>query len=241
MLVAWAVAAGATPVPEAIRVCEQLVDVAGREHPMVLSELAVLRAMRGEIDDARVLIDRARALALERMRGRSPMLIVARARASVELTAGDPGAAEHELHVALDLARAAGLREPVAQTAARLSLLAVHRDPAAAELLASLSRDNAPTESVAAQALWRAAMARVTASRNAHEEAERLAREAIRLAPTEMPNLRADLLVDLAEIPLARGDRTSATPMIADATELYERKGNLVSAAQARSLAGRPD
>ena len=83
MLVAWAVAAGATPVPEAICVCEQLVDVAGREHPMVLSDLAVLRAMRGEIDDARVLIDRARALALERMRGRSPMLIVARARASV--------------------------------------------------------------------------------------------------------------------------------------------------------------
>ena len=125
MLVAWAVAAGATPVPEAICVCEQLVDVAGREHPMVLSDLAVLRAMRGEIDDARVLIDRARALALERMRGRSPMLIVARARASVELAAGDLGAAEQELHVALDLARAAGLREPVAQTAARLSLLAV--------------------------------------------------------------------------------------------------------------------
>jgi tetratricopeptide (TPR) repeat protein len=241
MLVAWAVAAGATPVPEAICVCEQLVDVAGREHPMVLSELAVLRAMRGEIDDARVLIDRARALALERMRGRSPMLIVARARASVELAAGDFSAAEHELHVALDLARAAGLREPVAQTAARLSLLAVQRDPAEAALLASLSRDNAPAESVAAQALWRAATARVTASRNAYEQAQRLAREAIGLVPAEMPNLRADLLVDLAEIPLARGDRTRATAMIADAIELYERKGNLASAAQARSLAGRAD
>jgi tetratricopeptide (TPR) repeat protein len=242
MLLAWAVAAGATPVPEAIRVCEQLVDVAGREHPMVLSELAILRAMRGEIDDARVLIDRARALALERMRGRSPMLILARARASVELAAGDLGAAEQELRVALDLARAAGLREPVAQTAARLSLLAVQRDPAEAELLASLSRDNAPAESVAAQALWRAAMARVTASRNAHGgEAERLAREAIGLVPAELPNLRADLLVNLAEIPLARGDQTGATPMLADAIELYERKGNLVSAAQAHSLAGRPD
>jgi len=29
--------------------------------------------------------------------------------------------------------------------------------------------------------------------------------------------------------------------MIADAIELYERKENVVSAAQARSLAGRPD
>ena len=78
----------------------------------------------------------------------------------------------------------------------------------------------------------------MTASRNAHGEAERLAREALRLVPAEMPNLRADLLVDLAEILLARGDRTGATPMVADAIELYERKGNLVSAAQARSLAG---
>jgi tetratricopeptide (TPR) repeat protein len=238
MLVAWAVAAGARPVPEAIRVCEQLVDAAGREHPMVLSELAVLRAMRGEIDDARALIDRARALALERMRGRSPMLIVARARGSVELAAGDLGAAEHELYLALDLARDAGLRDSVAQTAARLSLLAVQRDPAEAGLLASVSRDNAPAESVAAQALWRAATARVTASRNAHGEAERLAREAIRLVPAEMPNLRADLLVELVEILLARGDRNGAMPMVADAIELYERKGNLTSAAQARSLAG---
>ena len=101
------------------------------------------------------------------------MLIMARAQASVELAAGDLGAAEHELHVALDLGRDAGLREAVAQTAARLSLLAVQRDPVEAELLASLSRDNTPKERVAAQALWQAATARVTASRNAHGEAER--------------------------------------------------------------------
>jgi ADP-ribose pyrophosphatase YjhB (NUDIX family) len=166
------------------------------------------------------------------------MLIVARAWASVELAAGALGAAEHELHVALDLARDAGLLEEVAQTAARLSLLAVLRDPAEAELLVALSRDNAPAESVAAQALWPAATARVTASRDEHAQAERLAREAIRLVPAEMLNLRAELLFDLAEILLARGDRTGATPTVADAIELHERKGNLASAAQARSLPG---
>jgi hypothetical protein len=164
------------------------------------------------------------------------MLIVARAWAGVELAAGALGAAEHKLRVALELARDAGLREEIAQTAARLSLLAVLRDPAEAELLAALSRDNAPAESVAAQALWRAATARVVASRNEHAEAGRLAREAIGLVPAEMLNLRADLLVELAQILLARGDRTGATPTLADAIELYERKGNLASAAQARSL-----
>src|SRR5215207_2570789 len=54
MLVAWAVAGGPIPVPEAIRACQQLVEVADREHPAVLASAATLRAMLGEIDDARV-------------------------------------------------------------------------------------------------------------------------------------------------------------------------------------------
>lgn len=240
MLVAWAAVAGPTPVPEAIRVCEQLVDVGGREHPMVLSDLAILRAMLGEIDDARVLIERARALALERMRGPSPMLIMASARASMELVAGDLGAAEHELRVALDLARDVGLREAVAQTAAQLSLLVVRRDPADAAQLASVSRESAPAESVAAQALWRAATARALATRAEHGEAERLARRAVPLVPAEMLNLRADLLVSLGEILSTGGDETPATSVIGEAVELYERKGNLASAARARSLGCSP-
>lgn len=238
MLLAWAVVAGPTPVREAIGVCQQLVDVAGREHPMVLSDLAILRAMLGDIDEARALIDRARTLALERMRGRAPMLIVASARASIELSAGDLRAAERELLVALELALDLGLRENIAQTAARLSLLAVRRDTERAELLASVSRENAPAESVATQALWRAAAARVMASRNAIAEAERVAREALGLVPTQMLNLRADLIALLAELLAASGDQNAAMPLTAEAIALYERKGNLVSAARARSLIG---
>ncbi|MGH2499896.1 MAG: hypothetical protein ACRDF0_07390 [Candidatus Limnocylindria bacterium] len=234
MLAAWAVTAGPTPVTEAIRACEQFVEVAGREHPMVLSDLATLRGMLGEIDDARALLERARELALERMRGRSPMMLVALARASVELAAGDVDAAERELGAALELARAVRLRDTVAQTAARLSLAAVQRDAARAERLAALSRDNAPAESVAAQALWRAATARVTASHNRRKEARALATEAVRVVPTEMPNLRADLLVVLAEILLPDGEATGATRAIDEAIDLYERKGNLVAAARAR-------
>jgi len=234
MLVAWALTAGPTPVPEAIRVCEQLVDVGGREHPMVLSELAILRAMLVEVEDARALVERARALARERMREPSPMLILARARASVELAAADLGSTERELRVALDLARDVGLRDALAQTAAQLSLLVVRRDRAEAADLASLSRESAPAESVAAQALWRAATARMLAEADEHREAERLAREAVRLVPAEMLNLRADLLVTLAEVVRAGGNETVATSVIRDAVELYERKGNISSAARVR-------
>lgn len=53
-----------------------------------------------------------------------------------------------------------------------------------------------------------------------------------------MPNLRADLLVDLA-ILLVSGDPKGATALIGQAIELYERKGNVISAARARSLDSR--
>jgi len=235
MLVAWSVAAGPTAIPEAIRVCEQLVDVAGRQHPLVLSDLAMLRAMLGEVEDARALVERARTLALERMRGRAPLLILARARASVELAAGDLGAAEHELRVALDLARDIGLNDTIAQTAAQLSLLTVQHDPGEAARLASLSRASAPAESVAAQALWRAATARALAGQAAHREAERLAREATGLVPAEMLNLQADILVHLAEVLQGAEGDAAARSVISDAIELYERKGNVISAARARS------
>ncbi len=160
------------------------------------------------------------------------MMVLALDRASVELAAGDVVAAERELEVALELARAGRLRDTIARTAARLSLVVLQRDPARAEALAALSRDNAPAESIAAQALARAATARATASRTRRGAAD-LATEAVRLVPTEMPNLRADLLVGLAEILQASGDATGATCAIAEAIGLYERKGNLVGAARA--------
>lgn len=50
-------------------------------------------------------------------------------------------------------------------------------------------------------------------------------------------NLRADLLVDLAVVLAAGGDRQAATGVVREALGLYERKGNLVSAARARSFA----
>ena len=100
----------------------------------------------------------------------------------------------------------------------------------------ALSFETAPTENVAAQALWRSAKARVLVNRGDHRGAERLSREAIQLVPREMLNLSADLRVDLAEILLAARWRKATLPVINEAIDLYERKGNVVSAARARSL-----
>jgi hypothetical protein len=60
--------------------------------------------------------------------------------------------------------------------------------------------------------------------------AEWFAREAIKPVPDDMLNLRAILLVGLAEILRAAGRHDQAQPVSAEAVQLYERKRNLVAA-----------
>jgi DNA-binding SARP family transcriptional activator/class 3 adenylate cyclase/tetratricopeptide (TPR) repeat protein len=237
---ALAIRAGETPVTEAARMCEELLHRAGRLHPGVLCELATLRAMEGKFDGARKMIAQARRVMVERMRMRRPLMWAARSSAMVETLARDLASAERELRAALDLAVAFHERDPASKIAAHLSrVLARQTRWEEAERFAILSEQHAPAESAAAQALWRSAKARgMVRGGDRPQAAERLAREAVRLVPTEMPNLRGDLLVDLAEVLRAGGDLESARQAISQAIELYERKGNVVSAARARSLAG---
>jgi tetratricopeptide (TPR) repeat protein len=236
---AWALRTGATPVPDAVRECEELAQWRGTHHPGVLCELANLRAMSSEFDSANELITRARRLMTERMRLRRPLMFAAQSAAAVEALAGDADAAERELRAALGMALDFQERNEASKIAAELSrVLSMQGRPQEAETFAMTSAADAPTEGVAAQALWRAARARVMVAFDNRDEAERLIREAVRRVPSEIPNLRADLLIDLAEILLAGEGRGAAMPIIQEAIELYERKRNSVSAARARSIAG---
>jgi len=175
---------------------------------------------------------------VERVRARRPLMFVAGSSASVEMLAGDLDTAERELRTALQLAIDMSEQEWVSRFASRLAhLLAVRALPEAAEF-SSLAIENAPAENLPAQALCRVAQSRVLLNRGERMESERLAREAVDLVPRAMLNLRGDVLGNLAEILLATGQRDAALPVIGEATELYDRKGNLVSATRARSLAG---
>jgi hypothetical protein len=104
-----------------------------------------------------------------------------------------------------------------------------------ADLLAAMSEEHAPSEGVATQALWRCARARVMAGRNGEMGAEHLVREALVAVSDEMPNLRADVLMDLAWVLHRLGDDVSAGGAKAQAIALYEGKGNTVSAARAHA------
>lgn len=227
---AWAVEAGATPVPDAIRTCEELARWRGREHPGVLCELGSLRAMRGDFDEALELVTRGRRLLDDWMHARGPTVFAMRAIAKVDILAGDLARAEGDLRYGLEIALDIGLREQSADLAARLSaVLSVAGAPSEAEQLARLSMKQAPAESVAAQALGRVAMARVLVTRQEGEQAERLAREAAELPPADMLNLRADVLVDLAEVLLAAGENEAAHVASREAAEIYAEKGNVVA------------
>ena len=69
------------------------------------------------------------------------------------------------------------------------------------------------------------------------EEAEALGRRAIELSrQMDYVEVRGDVLMDMAEVMELSGRPAEAAPYIREALRLYERKGNVVSAARARSL-----
>ena len=106
-----------------------------------------------------------------------------------------------------------------------------------AEQLAMASRDSAGSEDVYSQILWRGVQAKVLARRGRSEEAASLARESLALAePTDSLGLEATALMCLAEVLGLSGHAAEAEATVEQAVRLFERKGNIVAARQARRL-----
>jgi tetratricopeptide (TPR) repeat protein len=108
------------------------------------------------------------------------------------------------------------------------------------EAAGALGVEEDPTGSVGTRVLWLSASAKVEADRSNAELALARAREAVDLAETtDALSLHGDALMDLAEV-LSIGGRTSeAISAVEAALELYERKGNVVSAAHATETLSR--
>jgi thioredoxin-like negative regulator of GroEL len=94
-----------------------------------------------------------------------------------------------------------------------------------------------PVDDVATQVQWRGARGRALAARDELAEAKKVALEAVRLGErTDALNRRAGAMLDYAEVLLRSGSPGEAGEVVAQAVELYERKGNVVAAKQARDL-----
>jgi len=230
-LVAQTVVLGPAPVAECIEACESLMVVRGIEHPGVMTELAMAYAMAGRFGEARRLNDQAQAMFIERMRVRRLLRFVANSNGFIELLAGEYDSAERHFRFAVGSTREMGEREPLSLASARLaSALRGQGRVDEAASYAELSAQQAPSMAAEAQARSSAAIALAAADARDHEQAERLAKEGIRWAPEEMINLRADVLVSLAEVMRIAGNEREAKRVAQEAAALFERKGNVAAA-----------
>jgi DNA-binding SARP family transcriptional activator len=226
---------GPTPVAEAVAQCEETrrevaaspVAVAATLHP-----LAALRAMEGDVDEARRLIREGNAI-LDELGGLPSA--ACHHEAIVEMLAGRPDAAERRLRRGFERLEAIGERALLATTAAFLAraLRAQGRDEEA-DRYCDLCERTAAAEDLSTQVIWRGARARILAARGLAAPAEALAREAVALSdPTDLLTIRADAARDLADVLAAQGRAEEAEEAAAQALALLELKGCATAVAAA--------
>jgi DNA-binding SARP family transcriptional activator len=236
----WRAAAavfGPTPVPDAIVLCQHLREQV-QSSPVVVASvlhaLAPLHAMKGELEEARRLVDAGDEI-LGELGGLHAA--ISQQEALVEMLAGRPWAAEARLRTGYDRLKQMGEKALLATTAAMLAQ-AVYAQGRSdeAEALCHLSKEAAAPNDLSAQVAWRGVCARLSAEKGLTDDAEALAREAVRLAePTDLLTIRADALLDLAAVLRHGGQSTEAEQSIRAALEFYDQKGDVVSAERARA------
>ena len=236
---ATAAVLGPLPVPAAIALCEEfrvLVASSPVTVAWMVNPLAPLHAMRGDLERAQACIEEADQI-LDRLGALHAA--VSHHAANAWLIGGRPDLAEPPLRAGVAALEAMGDSELLATTKAMLAQ-AVFAQSQLDEADA-LCRDvaaGASADDVVTQVIWRGVQAKIRAHAGDRDEAEALAREAVAIAAaTDLLSHHGDALRDLAEVLMFCSREQEAAAAVDAALSLYERKGNLAAAAQARSLA----
>jgi predicted ATPase/class 3 adenylate cyclase len=231
---------GPTPVRDAIRRCEEILEQ-GRDFRWVesatLGMLSYLHAMHGRFSEARALYARSRAI-LEELGMRFALAGRTIVPAAAETLAGDHDAAESVLrwgYAVLEEMGETELRSTVAAYLAETLYEQGRYDDA--EAFSRISEQLASEDDLLSGVTWRGARAKVLARRGLGEEAEQLARAGLALAgSTDCLGLHGGALLDLAEVLSLLGREEEAAPLTDDAFWLFERKDDTVSAGRALAL-----
>jgi class 3 adenylate cyclase/tetratricopeptide (TPR) repeat protein len=237
----WSMWFGTTPAGLARRRIEEVVLGAGRDRSLealAATFFAVLDGAEDRLGEAQERMEQGRhalaELGLHRWVWISSVLA-----SHLAMLAADFAVAERVLREVLDLPRASAHR--LFNATAEVELVrAVHaqgrHDDAfalteAIEAVPPLADPYVRTRRRGARALALGSIGRL-------DEAEALARDAVELSrQSDFLNIRGDTLVDLAGIlRLCGRPAESAATALEEAVALYERKGNVVSAARARAL-----
>jgi tetratricopeptide (TPR) repeat protein len=231
---------GPMPVPEALDRCRDLLseatDRAGQAN--VLCFTGGLEALEGRFDDARQRVRHAATIYEEIGEVYALANNSGRVLGRIEMLADNPRAAEESFQECVTIFEQVHDRPGLSVVAAELAdvLYAQDRYDEAAGWL-ELAEKRAASDDVNAQYTWRRVRAKILARAGASDKAESLARDAKALAErTDALNDHGDVLLDLAEV-LRLFERPSEAARHAEAAlELFEHKGNVVSAGIARSL-----
>jgi class 3 adenylate cyclase/tetratricopeptide (TPR) repeat protein len=234
---ASAAVVGPTPVDEAIERCLEIRERV-RSSPVAVAEtlhpLAALHAMRGEFDVARSLLREGKAI-LEEI-GRISSVGISHHEAFVEMLAGELEVAEERLRRAYERLQEMGEKTLLASTAAYLAEVIYAQDrPEEAWRVCEVSREVAVVEDLSAQVLGRGVHAKLLGRQGRGAEGEALARQAVELAAsTDFLTHRGEAFLNLAEVLELNGRPGEAEAALYAGLELFERKGDLVSAGRAR-------
>jgi DNA-binding SARP family transcriptional activator len=237
-VVAAALYNGPAPVSEALPACEEL--LAGSAiiaQASMLSCVAALRAMKGDVDQARAEAQEGRALLESLGQTAACEYQYGEVEPEIELAAGDTERARQLLERNIAWLERMGERAFVATRKARLAgvLCDAGRVDEAEHLARQAQRESSPDDLVT-QTVARESLAKALARRGSLVEAETLAQEAIELlASADTLRRQADALLALADVLDLAGNETGARQAIAGALELLRRKGDVVGAAHVSS------
>jgi tetratricopeptide (TPR) repeat protein len=199
----------------------------------------MLYTMRGEIHEARRLIDEAletyEELGLPLPLGAS----LGFESAAVHWAGDDLPAAESDLRRAIELLSSMDEKSVLSTLTARLAQILIRRekDEREAEALLRMSEEMAGKDDWVTHVMVKEARASLLSRRGEVDAAASLAREALALADdTDDLEASAWQRVGLAEILARAGRSDEAEPFLAKAIELFDAKGHVFGAEEAREM-----
>jgi DNA-binding SARP family transcriptional activator/class 3 adenylate cyclase/tetratricopeptide (TPR) repeat protein len=225
---------GPMRVPEAIARCQGILEDEHQKRvtASALRALAALKAMAGDFRESRALLRRFAAI-VDDLGLRVTAASAAETYAFVELLAGEPRAAERELRLGYERLEEMGETSTSANLAALLAQ-ALHAQGRDAEAVA-VTELTPGTHDVSAQVHLRAVRAKALGRVGRVDEAEELGRDAVaRARESDFVVMCGDALCDLADVLEQAGRADEALPLLDEAVQLYDTKGNIVAAERAR-------